>query len=97
MIQEILAGHLNTQTTARWLSLLEPADIWCSDVFTWLQLLEHEGFKVLDMNQPVSRDNGASLLTTRCPLRVDGRIYKSSRSARRVGEHTDQIAQECAL
>jgi crotonobetainyl-CoA:carnitine CoA-transferase CaiB-like acyl-CoA transferase len=60
-------------------------------------LLEHEGFKALDMVQRVSRDNGASLLTTRCPIRVDGQIYKSSRGAPRIGEHTDQLAQEYAL
>ena len=96
-IKGILAGHLKTQTTAHWLSILEPADVWCSDVFTWPQLLAHEGFKVLEMIQLVSRDNGASLLTTRCPIRVDGQIYKSSRGAPRIGEHTDQLAQEYAL
>ena len=96
-IKRILADHLKTQTTSHWLSLLEPADIWCSDVFTWPRLMEHEGFKVLDMIQRVSRDNGASLLTTRCPIRVDGQIYKSSRGAPRVGEHTEQIALEYGL
>jgi crotonobetainyl-CoA:carnitine CoA-transferase CaiB-like acyl-CoA transferase len=96
-IKGILADHLKTQTTVHWLSLLEPADIWCSDVFAWPQLLQHEGFKVLDMIQLVSRDNGASLLTTRCPIRVDGQIYKSCRGAPRIGEHTDEIVQEYAL
>ena len=88
---------MKTPTTAPWLGMLEPADIWCADVFTWPQLLEPEAFKVLGMIQRVSRDNGASLLTTRCPIRVDGQIYKSSRGAPRIGEHTDQLAQEYAL
>lgn len=57
---------MKTPTTAPWLGMLEPADIWCADVFTWPQLLEPEAFKVLGMIQRVSRDNGASLLTTRC-------------------------------
>lgn len=96
-IKRILAAHLEGQTTQHWLDLLEPADIWCSDVFTWQQLLQHEGFKVLDMVQRVSRDNGASLLTTRCPIRVDGHIYKSERGAPRVGEHTEQLALEYGL
>ena len=82
-IKGILADHLKTQTTAHWLSILEPADVWCADVLTWPRLLEHEGFKVLDMIQRVSRDNGATLLTTRCPIRVDGQIYKSSRGSPR--------------
>src|SRR6185437_4778717 len=38
-IKEILVDHLKTQSTAYWLSILEPADIWCSDVFTWPRLM----------------------------------------------------------
>ena len=57
-IKRTLADHLKTQTTAHWLGILEPADIWCADVFTWPQLLEYEGFKVLGMIQRVSRDKG---------------------------------------
>ena len=65
-IKRTLTDHLKAQTTAHWLSILEPADIGCAEAFTWPQLLEHDSFKVLDMIQHVSRDNGASLLTTRC-------------------------------
>lgn len=96
-IKQILAEHLMTQTTQYWLSILEPADVWCSDVFTWPKLLQHDGFKVLDMLQTVRRTNGATLVTTRCPIRVDGEIYKSSLGAPRVGEHTEEIAREFGL
>jgi CoA:oxalate CoA-transferase len=96
-IKRFLAQHLKSQTTAHWLAILEPADVWCSDVFTWPKLLQHEGFKVLDMLQTVRRTNGATLVTTRCPIRVDGEIYKSSLGAPRVGEHTEEIAREFGL
>jgi len=96
-IKGILADHLKTQTTAHWLSILEPADFWCSDVLNWSQLVRHEAFKSLDMLQEVRRDNGASLLTLRCPIRIDGEVYKSSRGAPRTGEHTRQIAEEFGL
>ncbi|HUZ47241.1 MAG TPA: CaiB/BaiF CoA-transferase family protein [Terriglobia bacterium] len=96
-IKRILAQHLESQTTEHWLSILEPADVWCSDVFTWPKLLRHEGFKALDMLQSVRRANGAALVTTRCPIRVDGEIYKSSLGAPRVGEHTEEIAREFGL
>ncbi len=96
-IKRILAQHLESQTTEHWLSILEPADVWCSDVFTWPKLLQHEGFKALDMLQSVRRANGAALVTTRCPIRVDGEIYKSNLSAPRVGEHTEEIAREFGL
>ncbi|HET7099942.1 MAG TPA: CaiB/BaiF CoA-transferase family protein [Terriglobia bacterium] len=96
-IKQILAAHLKTQTTEHWLRVLEPADIWCSDVFTWPKLMQHEAFKALDMLQSVSRSNGACLLTTRCPIRVDGEVYKSGLGAPKVGQHTGQIVQEFGL
>jgi len=96
-IKRVLAEHLKKQTTTHWLRILEPVDIWCSDVFTWPTLLEHEAFKVLDMVQEVSRKHGASLRTTRCPIRVDGEIFKSSQGSPRIGEHTEQIIREFAL
>jgi CoA:oxalate CoA-transferase len=96
-IKSILANHLRTQTTGHWLSILEPADIWCSDVFTWPRLMEHEAFKTLDMIQQVSRKNGASLRTTRCPIRIDGRILKSDRGSPRIGEDNAAIGRDFGL
>ncbi len=104
-IKAILAEHLMSEATAHWLGILEPADIWCSDVFTWTQLMEHEGFKVLQMTQRVFRPGRegtrhgapAAFTTTRCPIRVDGRILTSEVGAPRVGDHTEQIIREFDL
>jgi CoA:oxalate CoA-transferase len=96
-IKRIFAQQLRTQTTQHWLDILEPADVWCSDVFTWPKLLEHEGFRVLDMIQEVSRSNGASIRTTRCPIRIDGEIYKSSKGSPKIGEDGEAISQEFEL
>jgi len=93
-IKAIIAGHLKQETTRHWLSILEPADVWCADVLTWPQLLGHDAFKALHMIQEVRRDNGAALVTTRCPIRVDGGILTSPRGAPQIGEHTDAIVQE---
>jgi crotonobetainyl-CoA:carnitine CoA-transferase CaiB-like acyl-CoA transferase len=96
-IKQQLADHLAGQTTAHWLGILEPADIWCADVLTWDRLLENDGFKVLNMVQKVRRDNGAELTTTRCPIRIDGQILTSSRGAPKIGEHNQLISQEFEL
>src|SRR5215212_2337335 len=96
-IKAILAAHLQTAPTAYWLGILEPADIWCSDVLTWPQLLAHEGFKALRMTQEVTRTSGASYLTTRCPIRVDGQILASGVGSPMVGEHNGQIIREFNL
>jgi len=92
-IKAKLAEHLKTRSTREWLDVLEPADVWCAEVLTWPRLLEHEGFQVLDMIQEVARTNGVSLLTTRCPIRIDGEVLKSPVGAPRIGEHNDEILE----
>ena len=84
-IKSILSKHLITKTTSHWLSLLEPADIWCADVYTWEKLLESDGFKELDMIQKVSRDNGTQLFTTRCPITIDGERFINEKAAPSLG------------
>lgn len=101
-IKSILLHHLRHQTTAHWLSILEPADIWCSDVLSWDRLFQHDGFKVLDMIQTVTRpasstESSVVMRTTRCPIRIDGELLMSSTPAPRIGEHTDCIRREFAL
>ncbi|MHB1020832.1 MAG: CaiB/BaiF CoA transferase family protein [Acidobacteriaceae bacterium] len=93
-IKAILAEHLKTQSTAHWLAILEPADIWCADVLTWDRLLQHEAFRVLDMVQEVTSRPGVTMRTTRCPIRIDGEVLKSGKGAPRVGEHNAAIANE---
>ena len=96
-IKRIIAARLATETTDHWLSILEPADIWCAKVLNWEELLQSEGFKVLDMLQTVERDDNVSILTTRSPIRVNGQRAKFDRAAPRIGEHSDAIRKEFGL
>jgi crotonobetainyl-CoA:carnitine CoA-transferase CaiB-like acyl-CoA transferase len=93
-IKQILAGHLRTGTTRKWLAVLEPNDVWCADVLTWPELFRHDAFKTLDMVQQVLRGTNIQMLTTRCPIRVDGSTLKSPRGAPRLGEDTEKIRGE---
>jgi CoA:oxalate CoA-transferase len=86
-IKAIIANHLVHHPTQYWLDRLEPVDYWCAPVMTWSELLNHPGFKTLDFLQDVVRDSGASIRTTRCPIRIDGTRAASPRAAPRVGEH----------
>ncbi|MFG0255949.1 MAG: CaiB/BaiF CoA transferase family protein, partial [Rhodopirellula sp. JB053] len=75
-IKSQLAEHLQRGSTSQWLSLLEPADVWCADVLDWHRLREQEGYRVLGMEQSVQRDSGLSYATTRCPILLNGeRLY----------------------
>jgi crotonobetainyl-CoA:carnitine CoA-transferase CaiB-like acyl-CoA transferase len=59
--------------------------------------MAHEGFHVLDMLQQVSRPNGATLTTTRCPIRIDGARLKSSKGAPTIGADTQSIQHDFDL
>lgn len=93
-IKSILARHLLTGTTEEWLAILELADIWCADVMSWDRLMEHEGFKILDMVQSVEISDGFSYETTRCPIRIDGEILKVGKGSPKLGEDTERIRNE---
>ncbi len=93
-IKRALADHLRTRSTEAWLTLLEPADVWCADVLTWPRLLAHDGFKALRMTQDVTRPNGATLTTTRCPVRIDGKMLTSTRGAPSIGENNAEISSQ---
>jgi CoA:oxalate CoA-transferase len=96
-IKTSLAAHLKTQTTDHWLAVLEPAGVWCAKVLGWPELLQHDAFAVLHMVQSVKCSSGEAILTTRCPIRIDGQVLESPAGAPRTGEHTQQILDECGI
>jgi crotonobetainyl-CoA:carnitine CoA-transferase CaiB-like acyl-CoA transferase len=96
-IKTILASHLATQSSRFWLSILEPADIWCAEVLDWRQLVRHEAVHVARLTQTVGHATARELLTTRCPIRIDGEILTHPAAAPRVGEHSDEIRQRFDL
>ncbi|WP_018969785.1 CaiB/BaiF CoA transferase family protein [Rubritalea marina] len=96
-IKSILSEHIAQQSTQYWLDILEPADIWCSEVLDWSTLRQSEGYKALDMEQVVLCPKGTELPTLRCPIRIDGEIYKSPEGAPTVGQHTTQLNQEFSI
>jgi crotonobetainyl-CoA:carnitine CoA-transferase CaiB-like acyl-CoA transferase len=96
-IKTILSDHLRRDTTAAWLGRLEPADYWCADVLTWPALMASEAFQTLHMTQTVRRANGASLVTTRCPIRIDGALLTSAQGAPKIGEDSAAIMAEFGL
>lgn len=96
-IKALLAEHLRRQPTQYWLGRLEPAGYWCADVFTWPQLMQHPAFHALDMLLTVTRGDGITLHTTRCPIRIDEQLLKNGRGAPRLGEHTAALKVEFGL
>ena len=96
-IKRLIAAHLTTQPTAHWLARLEPADYWCAEVLSWEKLWRTDAFKTLDWEQDVTREDGPTLRTTRCPITIDGRRFKSPLGSPRIGQHTASIQTEFKL
>ena len=96
-IMEILSEFLKSKTTKELLHILEPAGIWCSDIFNYKDLLNHKGYKVLQFDQKLKLLNGESIHTTRCPIQINDQKLYSPMAAPRVGQHTDKITKEFNL
>jgi CoA:oxalate CoA-transferase len=86
-ILALIAQRLIAAPTRHWLDTLEPAGVWCAEVLDWPQLLGHEGFTALNLTQPVTRTEGPSMITTRCPIRIDGELLQSPLGAPRLGQN----------
>ena len=89
-IESLLAEKLMTQTTEQWLSVLDAHDIWCAPLLTLDELIDHEGFRSIDMVQTII-SGSTEFKTTRSPIRIDGENLKSTKSAPRLGQDTEKI------
>jgi CoA:oxalate CoA-transferase len=93
-IKALLAAHLQTNTTEYWLQILQAADIWCAEVMNWDTLMQHDGFKVLDMIQEVQMADGFKYRTTRSPIRMDSELFTSAKGSPKLGQDNDHIKIE---
>jgi crotonobetainyl-CoA:carnitine CoA-transferase CaiB-like acyl-CoA transferase len=93
----VLANHLLTGSAFFWLGILEKADIWCAPVMNYDKLVQQDGYKVLEMEITVKTNNGLAVKTTRCPIRVDGKILVSDKGAPLLGEHNAAIEKQFDL
>ena len=96
-IKKKIGDWVVSQSTQEILNILEPADIWCAEVLDWENMLKHEGFKILDMTQRIKSLDGLDIKTLRCPIRVDGEIFKSDLAAPKVGQDNEKIIKEMEL
>lgn len=96
-IKAILAAHLKTGATKEWLEMLEPADVWCSEVLSYGALRKHPAYRALDMEMTVTNSKGTRITTTRSPFKVDGALLTGTIAAPLLGEHTLAIDKEFGL
>ncbi len=90
-IKAALARQIETRTTADWLKVLQPADIWCSEVLTWPELRASDAWRQLDPEQTILRNGTLRLSMLRAPIRFNRGTLKSDRAAPELGQDTERV------
>ncbi len=93
-IKTVIAAATAQRTTADWLAILQPADIWCSEVLDWPAMLDHAAFRALDLRQVLRRDGNVTLEAVRGPVRIDGQVLTSDRAAPTLGADRDIVLRD---
>ncbi|MFV8466036.1 CaiB/BaiF CoA transferase family protein [Flavobacterium sp. LB1P62] len=93
-IRELLSARLSTQTSEYWLNLLQSKGVWCGKVLDYNDLNSQDFVNDLQLKQTVKNSGGATLVTTRSPIQLDGEILTSSKAAPKVGEDNLQIHEQ---
>ena len=92
-IKSLLAAHLQTHSTEYWLDRLHAHDLWAMEVFDWEKMMNHDGYKKLAMEQTLVTGN-KKMVTTRCPIRINGQRIYSDKPAPALGAHNDIINRD---
>lgn len=92
-IKTILANYLRTQKTDIWLEQLQNEGLWAMEVLDWEGMTKSEAYKCLQMEQSVKTATG-DIITTRCPIRINGKKIVSSQPAPQLGEHNQKVYQD---
>jgi len=90
-IKGILSTYLLTQSSAYWLNKLLADGIWAMEVLDWNKMKQLQAYKILEMEQEIITQNGEKIITTRCPIRINGRKIYSDVPAPQLGQHNEKI------
>ena len=96
-IKGLIQSAIQKHGTAHWMAIFSEQDVWASEVLEWDELLGSEAFDELQMLQELEHDEVNELLTTRLPIRIDGKVLRSPKAAPHLGEHTADIVEEFGL
>ena len=95
-IKKLLADCLVKHSSAYWIQQLHESGLWAIEVFDWEQMMEHDAYKVLEMEQQLNVGD-KTIITTRCPIRINGEKLYADKAAPKLGEHTKKIMEEFGI
>jgi crotonobetainyl-CoA:carnitine CoA-transferase CaiB-like acyl-CoA transferase len=88
-IKSILAAHLSSEKASHWLQLLQANDLWAMEVLDWDTMKQNNAYQILQMEQILKTD-AKDIITTRCPIKINGQILVSQKSAPKIGNTIEQ-------
>lgn len=92
-IRQGLSEQLLSNTADYWVELLNNNGIWCGKVLNYDELNNQKFAQDLQLKQTVFNTDTISLVTTRSPIQLDGKLLISSKAAPKVGEDNIKIQQ----
>jgi crotonobetainyl-CoA:carnitine CoA-transferase CaiB-like acyl-CoA transferase len=96
-IKNTLSKHVLTASSAFWIEKLHAEGIWAMEVLDWNKIKEHPAYKVLQMEQTITTRNGKEIITTRCPIRINGERLFSGMPAPELGANNKKIIEALSL
>ena len=92
-IKKILSEHLVNKSSSCWIQKLHEKGLWAMEVLDWEEMHTHEAYKSLEMEQTI-QSNENNFITTRCPIRYNGKVIFHDKPAPALGEHNKKINEE---
>ena len=92
-IKKLLADCFVNESSSHWIDQLHESGLWAIEVFDWEQMMNHEAYLSLQMEQELGISE-KKVITTRCPIRINGERLYADKAAPKLGEHKEQIMEE---
>jgi CoA:oxalate CoA-transferase len=92
-IKQAINTCLSQQPAAHWIKKLHKNGVWAMEVLNWLQMKNEDAYKTLEMEQAIG-SGSRQFVTTRCPIRINGKKLVSSKAAPQLGEQNKKIKTE---
>jgi crotonobetainyl-CoA:carnitine CoA-transferase CaiB-like acyl-CoA transferase len=95
-IKKLLAKCFANGSSSHWIGKMHESGLWAIEVFDWEQMMEHEAYLSLQMEQ-VLNISDKNIKTTRCPIRINGERLYADKAAPKLGEHNKQLMEEFGI
>ncbi len=92
-IKILLSDFLKDKPSLFWLIKLHKSSVWAMEVLDWNKMKDHEAYKILKIEQELNLPGGGKIVTTRCPIRINGERLTSNMAAPQLGEHNRKIKE----